>query len=242
MTTTPHMDVTLLEASQSQKEVTVNEALYRLDALLNCGAKDKDLATPPASPSEGDVYIVAASATDDWAGEDGNIAYFEQIWRFVTPLEGMTLWVNDEDMLYVYDGSDWRFAAPSPYEEGTFTARFGAIAPTYTSRRGDYTRIGNMVFAEIELNIASLNTSDTDENNITDLPYPVGNDGFIVGSIDIDQSTLLSTSTGTIVRIETYPGNGALLQLKDETGAPYSYDSGLFNSSGLLYLTIQYRI
>ena len=35
MATTPNMSVTLLESSQSQKEITVNEALYRFDALVS---------------------------------------------------------------------------------------------------------------------------------------------------------------------------------------------------------------
>ncbi|MBN8542806.1 MAG: lysozyme [Alphaproteobacteria bacterium] len=33
MANTPHLSMTLLEQSQAQKEVTVNEAFYRIDAL-----------------------------------------------------------------------------------------------------------------------------------------------------------------------------------------------------------------
>lgn len=107
MATTAHMGVTLVEQAQASKEVTVNEALSRLDAVLNTGAKDKDLATPPGSPVAGDVYIVAGSPTGDWAGHAGKLAFFDQIWRFITPREGLTLWVNDEDALYTYDGAAW---------------------------------------------------------------------------------------------------------------------------------------
>lgn len=107
MTTTAHLDLTLIETAQAQKEVTANQAFARIDALLNTGAIDKDLATPPGSPAEGDVYIVASSATGDWVGQDASIAYFEQIWRFVTPREGVTLWVNDENQHYNFNGSSW---------------------------------------------------------------------------------------------------------------------------------------
>lgn len=107
MATTAHLGITLIEQAQAQKEVSVNEALLRMDALLNTGAKDKDLAAPPSSPAEGDVYIVAASATGDWTGQSGNLAYFNQIWRFIAPREGLTLWVNDEDKAYSYNGSVW---------------------------------------------------------------------------------------------------------------------------------------
>ncbi len=107
MAQTQHLGITLIEQSQSQKEVTANEAFNRLDALLNTGAIDKDVATPPGSPAEGDVYIVASGATDDWATHENDIAYYSQIWRFITPREGLIIWVNDEDALYRYDGSAW---------------------------------------------------------------------------------------------------------------------------------------
>ncbi len=107
MATTSHLALTLVEQAQAQKEVTVNTALKRIDAVLNTGVIDKDLTAPPGSPSEGDVYIVAVSATGDWAGQDGNLAYFEQVWRFITPREGMTIWLNSEDKYYVHMGSAW---------------------------------------------------------------------------------------------------------------------------------------
>ncbi len=105
--TTQNLGLRLLSTGQAQKEVTINEALASIDALLNRGAADKDLATPPAEPDAGLLYIVGAAATGDWAGHEGDIAYYDQIWRFVAPNEGMVLWVNDEDVLYAYDGSNW---------------------------------------------------------------------------------------------------------------------------------------
>lgn len=117
MATTPHLGITLVEQSQAQKEITVNMALARVDAVLNSGAKSKAVATPPGSPADGDVYIVAASPTGGWTGQAGNIAYFDAIWRFITPREGMTLWVNDEDICYSYDGSAWVLSNnPSEFE------------------------------------------------------------------------------------------------------------------------------
>lgn len=107
MATTAHLGITLVEQAQASKEVTVNEALMKLDALLNTGAKDKDLATPPVSPAAGDVYIVAASPTGAWAGQAGKVAYYDQLWRFISPREGLTLWVNDEDKAYSYNGTAW---------------------------------------------------------------------------------------------------------------------------------------
>ncbi|MCI5049403.1 MAG: DUF2793 domain-containing protein [Rickettsiales bacterium] len=107
MATTPHLGLTLVEQAQAQKEVTVNRAFKDMDAVLNTGILDYTLTTPPGSPSAGDVYIVASSATGDWSGQDGNIAYFDDIWRFIAPNEGMSLWVNSADTAIIYDGSGW---------------------------------------------------------------------------------------------------------------------------------------
>lgn len=118
MTTTPHLGLTLLEMAQAQKEVTMNTALVALDAVLNTGAISKNINTPPSSPSTGDVYIVAASPTGAWVGQAGNIAFYNQTWQFITPREGMLLWVNDESLIYTYNGSAWQVAA----DTGTVTS------------------------------------------------------------------------------------------------------------------------
>jgi hypothetical protein len=108
MPNTAHLAFALVDAAQAQKEVTVNSAFYRIDAILNAGAKDKDLATPPGSPVEGDVYIIAASPSGAWAGQAGKVTYYNNLaWKFITPLEGLTLWVNDEDIQYSYNGTTW---------------------------------------------------------------------------------------------------------------------------------------
>ncbi len=107
MTNTSNLGMTLLEASQAQKEVTINEALVCLDALIFSAVIDKDLATPPGSPAAGAVYIVAASPTGSWAGQATKIAYFEQVWRFITPATGTRLWVRDESQYYEWSGTAW---------------------------------------------------------------------------------------------------------------------------------------
>lgn len=78
---------------------------------LDMDVVDKDLATPPVSPSSGDAYIVAATATDDWTGKEDNIARWNgSAWVFTAPTEGMVVWVADENLLYGYDGSAWASA------------------------------------------------------------------------------------------------------------------------------------
>ena len=97
-----------LEAAQAQKHVTHNEALRKLDILVQMSVLDKDLTAPPGAPSDSDSYIVAAGATGAWAGHDGKIAAWQDgAWMFYTPREGWLAWVADEDRLYARNGAAW---------------------------------------------------------------------------------------------------------------------------------------
>jgi hypothetical protein len=108
MSDTPNLGVTLLEAAQAQKHVTVNEALSRMDALVHLAVISRVVTTPPVSPVEGDRYLVPAAPTGAWAGQAGKIAlWLAGQWEFATPREGWRLWVNAEDALLVFDGSTW---------------------------------------------------------------------------------------------------------------------------------------
>lgn len=108
MSKTPILQIPLLEAAQSQKHVTHNEALMALDVLTMPAVKDRHLAMPPGSPVEGDRYIVAASATGAWAAKDLQIAAFQDgVWIFYPANSGWEVWVEDETAFYVFDGSAW---------------------------------------------------------------------------------------------------------------------------------------
>lgn len=120
MASTTHLGITLLETAQAQKEITINEAFARIDAILNTGIIDKDLSTPPVSPLTGDCYIVAAAATGAWAGKSTQVAYFDQIWRFIIPNRGLMLWVNDENIHYIYDGTVWQVQASADISKSVY--------------------------------------------------------------------------------------------------------------------------
>jgi hypothetical protein len=103
----------LMSAAQAQKHVTHNEALYAFDALLCARLLDRDLTTPPSSPSDGDAYLVKATAIGAWTGQNGNIAYYaDGAWRFYPPFAGLIALIADESKFVAYDGSAWQdFAA-----------------------------------------------------------------------------------------------------------------------------------
>jgi hypothetical protein len=105
---TPRFGLPYIAQGQAQKEVTHNDALVRLDALVDLYILDRDLATPPGSPTDGDAYLVAASPTGAWAGQAGNIAYLiDGGWRFYVPVKGLVAYVADEQTIIVFTASGW---------------------------------------------------------------------------------------------------------------------------------------
>jgi hypothetical protein len=105
---TSRLALPLLAAGQAQKEVAHNEALLRLDMLAQGAVESADLATPPGAPAAGGCWIVAGSATGDWAGMEGALAgWTDNGWRFAIPGEGWRLWVADRGHAMRFDGTGW---------------------------------------------------------------------------------------------------------------------------------------
>lgn len=106
--TTTHLRMPELTASQAQKHVTHNEALFYLDSLVQLAVLDKDLTAAPGAPTKGQRYIVAAGATGSWASKDDQVASYDgSTWVYMDPVEGWRAWVADENKLYIYDGASW---------------------------------------------------------------------------------------------------------------------------------------
>ncbi len=112
--TTTNLALPYILAAQAQKHITHNEALRILDGLIQLSVLDRDLKAPPGSPANGDRYIVASGGTGDWAGWDLNVALFtDGVWLRLTPRTGWRVWVQDEGLLLIYDGTGWVGTSPS---------------------------------------------------------------------------------------------------------------------------------
>ncbi len=108
MTNTPIHALPCIEPSQAQKHVTHNEALRQLDVLTQLSVDSRTETAPPATPGIGDRYIVAAPATDAFAGHENDIAVYEETgWRFVTPQEGWTAVDRSLGGLLVFGSGGW---------------------------------------------------------------------------------------------------------------------------------------
>ena len=117
MSKSPRFDLPLLQTAQAGKEITHNEALILIDALMHARAESATRATPPVDPAAGQMWLIADAALDDWSGRDGDLAIFtEGGWRFVSPVPDMALWVADQALPARYNGAQWRIG---PVTAGT---------------------------------------------------------------------------------------------------------------------------
>jgi len=111
--TTELLGLPCIMPAQAQKHVTHNEALRRLDALVQLAVRSRSLAAPPPAPAPGDRHIVAAGAGGAWAGHEGEIAaWLDGAWTFFTANAGWRAWLEDEQKLLVRDAGSWRDIAP----------------------------------------------------------------------------------------------------------------------------------
>jgi hypothetical protein len=110
MTDTSNLALPLIEGAQAQKHVTHNEALRILDTIVQLSVLDRDLNAPPASPSEGQRWIVKASPvpTGAWTSHGNQIAAWQDsAWFFSSPKTGWIAYVVDEGALLAWNGTAW---------------------------------------------------------------------------------------------------------------------------------------
>lgn len=104
---TKRLGMPLLKPAQAQKHVTVNEALMRLDGLVNLVLQSVTVTTPPVVV-EGQCWGVPLGAVGAWAGHGRQIAIGSNGgWIFVPASVGMRGFVADRGMSAIFSGSDW---------------------------------------------------------------------------------------------------------------------------------------
>jgi hypothetical protein len=101
-----------IASGQAQKELFHNEALARIDALLQPVVDAMLLNTPPAAPVPGQCWIVGAAPSGGWVGQALAVAaYTDDGWRFVAPRAGMRAWSLADALPAMFDGASWTLGA-----------------------------------------------------------------------------------------------------------------------------------
>ena len=96
-----------IQPAQAQKHVTHNEALERLDLLVQLTVEAFGANTPPAQPGDGQIWAIGPAPAGAWAGQGGHLAaWVNGAWLFLTPLPGWRAAQGTD--LRIWSGSDWR--------------------------------------------------------------------------------------------------------------------------------------
>lgn len=139
--------------------------------------------------AEGDLYIVPASATGAFSGQDDDLAWYDgSSWEFYTPTEGFFVWVSDDDELVYFDGTDWTaFSAGS--------ATFLSLTDTPSSFSGQ-----GLKGVRVNSGATALEFYDTSGVSL---------DGYYASEVTTSLGSTLDTSTSG------YASKGNLIQVQN---------------------------
>lgn len=102
----------LLAVGQMQKEVTHNEALALVDALLVPVVEGAPQNAPPPAPVAGQCWLVGSAPTGAWTGQAHKIACWTSGgWRWVAARARMTVRLAD-GRVAVFNGAAWILPGP----------------------------------------------------------------------------------------------------------------------------------
>jgi hypothetical protein len=142
-------------------------------------------------------------------------------------------------------GGDVTSKTLDDYEEGTWTPSLENVTVSYTSRSGTYTKIGRLVFATMDMDVSSLDTSDVSGFTVT-LPFaaPTGGDksALFSASIKYNESNALVPTGNTDFLNSGGKVNGSTMNIRApyETGGGTDPTYASLNSSGSIIFSIMY--
>lgn len=204
-----------LQPAQAQKHVTLNQALLRLDALVQANVASRTLAAEPASPTDGDLYILPAGKSGDaWSGmETGAFAYWRDgLWEEIVPREGWSAFIRDEATPVYFDGANWIRAIAADARERLSAARTYYVRTDGSDSNDGLANNAPGAFLTIQRAVDAAAALDLNNYDVT---------------IQIGAGTY-----GAAVNLRTLVGHGKLILLGD-TGTPANVVIGTTNASAV---------
>jgi hypothetical protein len=108
MSETTQLGLPLLQPSQAQKHVTVNEALAKLDGLTQLVLTSATVSEPPSDAPDGAAFFLPPQPVNAWEGQGGRVAVAANGgWVFATPKLGWRGYIEDEATTAIFNGVDW---------------------------------------------------------------------------------------------------------------------------------------
>ncbi len=105
-----------------------NTTKPKIEATSHVTVLDKDLTSPPGSPTDGTWYLVPPTG---WSGLHANDeARYSTLlgWSYLTPSEGWVVWVADENRTYTFHDGVWGAEAGSGDASGPSSSTDNALA------------------------------------------------------------------------------------------------------------------
>ena len=108
---TNRFNIDTLIQNQTEAHTYYNKSMYVLDTIVHISAIDRLYDEDSATATTGNIYLIhggAPASGDLWFSKENFVAYYvSDEWRFVTPIQGVRCYVQDENTTYFYDGNDW---------------------------------------------------------------------------------------------------------------------------------------
>lgn len=173
MSTSPRLGIPYMVQSQSQKEVTHNEAINILELIVQSSVLSI-VNDPPGTPAEGVLYIVGNSPTGSWTGKAKNIVgWLGGVWKFLQPREGWHAWVQAEGQYRWYHSGAWEAGPQGPagatgatgaegksaYQVWLDAGNAGTVSSFLSALKGTDGRPG-LIWRDAWLNTTTYNNND----------------------------------------------------------------------------------
>lgn len=108
MSKTKRLNLPLINSGQAQKEITHNEALSLLDALVSPVVQEVGVNAPPLNTQDGELYIIGGQPEGKFTKHAGKIAAkLGSSWRFIEPIKWQEVTLDSDGSKQRFDGKEW---------------------------------------------------------------------------------------------------------------------------------------
>jgi len=118
-------------------------------------------------------------------------------------------------------------------DEGSWIPEFQFVdAPTYVNQIGTWTKINDVIFMDFTIEYSGLDIADVSDIAITGFPYTISFSTSVNGQLSFEKSTGWVAGSGEGVMFDNQ--GISRINLTRIDGAPYDYNDGQLQASGIL--------